>query len=253
MTNARAQRTPSAVKSATMLNPSWAQGLRTRVGLTVAGLLIAGTAWANKPYVAPTEPPKPPAPSDKDASDACPEGTQLHKTRTEKYCYKPNYNKEGLWLHWYDGGQKKAEITMKDGKREGRRTLWHENGQKKEEGDWQGDKEVGRHTEWAKDGKKAKEREYKQGVLEGHAVDYFPSGKPKEEIDYKNGKTDGKHIWYFDSGNKQLEGTFTNGRKHGLQLEWNSSGALVQAICYKDTAESWRAQDEAEARSKKCP
>ena len=130
-------------------------------------LLTTAPALAKKPpYVAPVEPPKPPAPSEADL-DTCGPGTQLHKTRTERYCYFPNYNKEGLWIFWHDNGQKKAETRMKQGKREGLRTLWHDNGQKKEESHWKDDKEQGRHLEWNKDGKKSAEVDYKDGKKDG--------------------------------------------------------------------------------------
>jgi antitoxin component YwqK of YwqJK toxin-antitoxin module len=35
---------------------------------------------------------------------------------------------------WYKNGQKKSEITYKDGKKDGKWTHWRENGEKKSEG-----------------------------------------------------------------------------------------------------------------------
>ena len=50
--------------------------------------------------------------------------------------------KNGLWTEWYENGQKKQEMTFKDGKKEGLRIEWYENGQKKNEITFKDGKEV---------------------------------------------------------------------------------------------------------------
>ena len=59
--------------------------------------------------------------------------------------------REGLGTMWHANGQKLSEITYKDGKREGRWTIWYENGQKKLEGTYKDDKLVS-ETQWDEEG-----------------------------------------------------------------------------------------------------
>lgn len=232
---------------------------------------------ADKPYVAPTQPPEAPAANaDDTASDTCPAGTTLHKTKTERYCFRPNYAKEGRWTHWYDSGQKKAETEYVNGKRHGVRVQWYENGNKKEESRWKDDKEDGLASFWDKEGRATESIEYRDGKKHGQygswekglrreesmwdngqrsgkTAYYFDDGKTRsEEVDYKAGKTNGKHTWNHQNGKNKVEMTFAMGRKNGLQVEYTLQGAFFQAVCFRDTAEMWRTQNEADARAKAC-
>jgi len=58
---------------------------------------------------------------------------------------------DGLLTHWYENGQKKGEGSLKDGKPDGLSTNWFENGQKKEEGTYK-DGELISKKEWNEDG-----------------------------------------------------------------------------------------------------
>jgi hypothetical protein len=37
---------------------------------------------------------------------------------------------DGLFIYWYENGQKKEEVTFKFGEKDGKWTFWYENGQK---------------------------------------------------------------------------------------------------------------------------
>lgn len=60
--------------------------------------------------------------------------------------------KDGLWIKWYDNGQKESEANYKNGKLHGLSTNWYENGQKKEVLNWKDGMRNGSSTEWHKDG-----------------------------------------------------------------------------------------------------
>lgn len=248
---------------------------RSVVGLFVAlaFVAVANTASAKpKKGTPPPQPPEPPAPSAAVDDDSCPPGTTLHRTRAERYCFKPSYAKEGRWVFWYDNGQKKADTDYLNGKRHGKRTFWFESGQVKEESTWKDNDLDGKQTFFYKNGKKEKEIEYKAGKehgamqswddkggkREGKTVYWFPAkdggqgGQKKEEIDYKAGKTDGSHVWYWENGKKKVDTRFLNGRKTGLSSEWSMQGSFLQATCYRDTEERWRTDDEAASKSRPC-
>ncbi len=48
--------------------------------------------------------------------------------------FKDGKPADGPFTGWHENGQKKGEVTMKDGKPDGLITMWHENGQKMVEG-----------------------------------------------------------------------------------------------------------------------
>ena len=64
---------------------------------------------------------------------------------------------------WYENGQKKSEVTFKDGKINGLVTYWYENGEKKSEGTYKNGKKDGLFTWWYGNGKKEYEGTYKNG------------------------------------------------------------------------------------------
>ena len=71
----------------------------------------------------------------------------------------------GIEVHKYENGQKKAELSYKDGKLGGPFTQWHENGQKKGKGAFKDNEPEGLWTEWYENGQTQVEATYKDGEL----------------------------------------------------------------------------------------
>ena len=59
--------------------------------------------------------------------------------------------RDGLYTNWYENGQKRDELTYKDGKFDGLYTNWYENGQKRFEGTYE-DGELISEKYWNEDG-----------------------------------------------------------------------------------------------------
>jgi len=59
--------------------------------------------------------------------------------------------RDGLYTNWYENGQKRDELTYKDGKFDGLYTNWYENGQKRFEGTYK-DGELISEKYWNEDG-----------------------------------------------------------------------------------------------------
>jgi len=59
--------------------------------------------------------------------------------------------KDGLHTEWWENGQKKLEVSYKDGKPDGLGIVWYKNGQKKSEVTSK-DGELISKKEWNKDG-----------------------------------------------------------------------------------------------------
>ena len=71
----------------------------------------------------------------------------------------------GVAVKKYDSGQKRREVTYKDGKLEGLYATWYENGQKKVEGTYKDGKGEGLLTLWYENGQKNSEATFKDGKL----------------------------------------------------------------------------------------
>ena len=59
--------------------------------------------------------------------------------------------RDGLYTNWFENGQKRDELTYKDGKFDGLYTHWDENGQKSFEGTYEDGKLIS-EKKWNEDG-----------------------------------------------------------------------------------------------------
>ena len=73
--------------------------------------------------------------------------------------------RDGLYTNWYENGQKRFELTYKDGIHNGLLTWWYDNGQKESEGIYKDNKLEGLSTHWYDNGQKSFEGTYEDGKL----------------------------------------------------------------------------------------
>lgn len=72
---------------------------------------------------------------------------------------------QGIYVQWYDNGQKWVYGQYQDGKEQGLWTWWYDNGRKESEGQFQNGKPQGLWTYWDKEGKKISETMYEAGKV----------------------------------------------------------------------------------------
>jgi len=89
--------------------------------------------------------------------------------------------RDGLYTNWYENGQKRDELTYKDGKFDGLYTNWYENGQKRFE------------------------LTYKDGIHNGLLTWWYDNGQKESEGIYKNNKLEGLSTHWYDNGQKWYE------------------------------------------------
>ena len=89
----------------------------------------------------------------------------LNKKDGVFYTNDTNKPYSGPVFSLYEGGEKKSEGNIKDGKGDGKWTLWYENGQKQSEKTYKDGKEDGLLTYWYENGKKSDEETFKDGEL----------------------------------------------------------------------------------------
>ena len=99
-------------------------------------------------------------------------GQQIIQEITEKHndgsiksitYYKETRNKieKSKELFYFENGQKKEELTVKNNSRQGSYTGWYENGQKRFQGTYKDDKDDGLYTTWYENGQKRFQGTYK--------------------------------------------------------------------------------------------
>ena len=76
-----------------------------------------------------------------------------------------NGEKEGLWIRWYQNGQKWAEGNCRNGEEESLWIYWWSNGQKSSEGNYLNGKKDGIWIYWDENGQKLSEGNYRNGKL----------------------------------------------------------------------------------------
>jgi len=120
-----------------------------------------------------------------------------------------NGEKEGLWIYWYNNGQKSSEGNYINGNYDGLWTNWDENGQK------------------------FLQNYYKYGKKEGLWIEWYENGQKLSEGKYKNGEEERLWTNWYENGQKLSEGKYKNGVKEGLWANWKKNGE-------KESEEIWK-------------
>ncbi len=93
----------------------------------------------------------------------------------------------GKVVEFYKSGQKRMELTFKNGKLHGLSTRWVSNGQKKSEIGYRNAEQTGPYRTWYKNGQQEKEGAYKAGKEDGPWVFWYLNGQKQRECAYKDG------------------------------------------------------------------
>jgi antitoxin component YwqK of YwqJK toxin-antitoxin module len=121
--------------------------------------------------------------------------------------------RHGLKAHWYQSGQKLSEINYKYGKHDGLLTVWYENGQWRRTGNHLDGKMVGIWTHWYENGQQRDEIFYMGGYMNS-AIVWKPNGEQCSMTDVKAGN--GMVVKYKDDGTDWLRISF----KEGEMTHW---------------------------------
>ena len=126
--------------------------------------------------------------------------------------------------YWHVSGQKESERTYKDHKEHGPGTAWYENGQKKEEWNFKDRKKHGPYTKWYENGQKKEETTYKDSKLVTSII-WKPNGEKCPDTNVVNGT--GIVFWYHENGQKMHELSFKRGFCISVK-EWDEDGNLLE-------------------------
>lgn len=120
---------------------------------------------------------------------------------------------EGVWSEFYATGEKRAEGSYKNGRKDGDWSFFHRNGAVEQEGKYLDGLAHGTWRWFYEDGKKHREELYRKGKEDGSSVEYDEDGAVIVQGDYIDGLKDGK--WFYKVGDHQEEGAYKEGLKDG--------------------------------------
>lgn len=115
-----------------------------------------------------------------------------------------NSMKTGIWIEYYQNGNKKSELTYVNNRPNGAAKMYYENGKLSEEGTWVG-------TRWT-----------------GPYTLYYEDGTPRQKFSYNNlGQRDGGQTYYHPNGKVAIEVNMKAGKEEGVKKEYNTNGELT--------------------------
>jgi len=109
----------------------------------------------------------------------------------------------GTYLEFYDNGNKKMEVSLKDGIKDGEMILYFE------------------------DGKKNEVRYFDKGNMNGIWLKWNKNEIKIGEASYKNGLKHGNWKIWDDEGNLRFSMQYQEGNKNGVWTMWDEKGNVI--------------------------
>lgn len=124
-----------------------------------------------------------------------------------------NSMKTGIWIEYYQNGNKKSELTYVNNRPNGPAKMYYENGKLSEEGTWVG-------TRWT-----------------GPYKLYYEDGQVRQQFNYNNlGQRDGAQTYYHPNGKVAIEVNMKGGKEEGVKKEYNTNGELTSETYFNGGA-----------------
>lgn len=142
-----------------------------------------------------------------------------------------NGKKTGLWVDWFENGQKKSTKTFNDGVLFGEHTWWYEDGKLEKVCNHCG---TGVVKTWYENGQLKKDGFYEEGMLNGTCVYYYENGNLKEKSTLKKGEYYGLVERYYENGNLEIRFTKIDDKLIGDYESYFENGQLKVKCSYKD-------------------
>mgnify|MGYP003388214696 CR=1 FL=1 len=141
-----------------------------------------------------------------------------------------NGKKIGLWVNWYENGQKKSTKTFVDGVLYGEHSYWYEDGKLEKICNHCG---TGVVKLWYENGQIKKDGFYEEGLLNGVCEYYYENGNLKERSIFKKGEYFGLVEKYYENDNLKTRFTKTEGKLIGDYESYYETGLLKKRCFYK--------------------
>ena len=143
---------------------------------------------------------------------------------------------DGMAVYYDEKGVKNLEVTMVNGKKEGRLRTFFFNGRLQTEEFYHNDLLNGMQTTYDMDGVKLTEIAFKDGVMNGSYQEWHERDILKCTGQYADGLWDGHWEYYDMRGFLIAEGDFDHGT--GDQLNYTETGILYKKTHYENGAKN---------------
>jgi antitoxin component YwqK of YwqJK toxin-antitoxin module len=171
----------------------------------------------------------------------------------------------GKYRDFYDNGNIKTEISLENGKLNGKCCGYYQNGQISWRRNYDQNKLVQFWRQWNENGKQTLDIEVSDGYIR-KATEFYPSGEKLFELTFKKIQLDKIVVWnengtenysgfyknglfylngeaksftgdlvtYYENRQKHKKRTFKNGKKDGIFIEWDKNGLKIKEEIFKD-------------------
>lgn len=157
-----------------------------------------------------------------------------------------NGQKNGLWYFnaVEEGSFKKyhiADVTYKNGEREGPITLFYSSGEKSAKGNCENNHIEGAFTVYYKTGEVARRFMKIEGGIQGILSSFYKSGENKATLNFDNGLKNGMETAYYKNGAIKSKRNFLNDTLRDTSIYYYPNGSIQEEDIYKNGAISeWR-------------
>lgn len=125
---------------------------------------------------------------DKKLNDVCTGGIHYFKSIECAFYHELYRVKNGVFIEWFDNGQKHIEHSYTYGNLDGLYSQWHPNGQKYLEYEYANGVANGLQSRWHPNGVKRSENYYLNGKLHGPSFEWSCDGEKIKEMNYEHGE-----------------------------------------------------------------
>lgn len=166
-------------------------------------------------------------------------GILLDKKTNKKIGEFNNGYRDGLFIAYYENGEKKSECNYIKGQKDGIYREWFENKHIKLSYTYNlGRITDGQYVIYLENGQKESVITYKNGEIVNESkyaenklieslelsIEMYPNGNTKSRGYLKNGEREGLWTDWYETGKKKSEGSFKNGKKEGVWTFWFENG-----------------------------
>lgn len=135
-------------------------------------------------------------------------------------------------VYYYPHGQKKSEVPLTDGKRNGAQVTYYESGIVLEKASYVDDRREGKLETWYENGQKATEMIYFQGYENGLQKAWYETGELRSEKKMINGML--FHFKeFYKNGQLKYEANYHYGILEGKVIKRDEAGKVVSETLYK--------------------
>ena len=120
---------------------------------------------------------------------------------------------EGPWVEYFATGEKRAEGSYKEGKKDGEWNFYHRSGKVEQKGKYLNGLAQGTWQWYYEGGSLHREELYRKGREDGASAEYDEQGKVLTQGEYIDGQREGK--WLYEVGDHKEEGAYKGGLKDG--------------------------------------